>query len=75
MAGCEGIVEQARSAAGCLDFALSADTVEPDRVNVFERWESDATLMAFREGGPSPDLPELRQAQVAKYRISSEEAP
>ncbi len=27
---------------GCLDFALSADLVEPGRINIFERWESQA---------------------------------
>ena len=38
----------ARAAPGCLDFAQSADQLEPDRINIFERWESDAHLEAFR---------------------------
>lgn len=36
------VVEQARGADGSLDFALSADLVEPDRVLVFERWDDRA---------------------------------
>ena len=34
------VVEQARGAAGCLDCAISADLIDPGRVNLFERWES-----------------------------------
>jgi len=35
------------------DFVVSADPLEPDRVNVYEQWESDAELEAFRGEGPS----------------------
>jgi hypothetical protein len=31
------IVERARGAAGCLDFAITADLIDPGRVNTFER--------------------------------------
>ncbi len=34
---CVSVVEQARGAAGCLDFAITADPTDPGRVNVFER--------------------------------------
>ncbi|WP_283611864.1 putative quinol monooxygenase, partial [Mycolicibacterium poriferae] len=37
LAGCERVVEQARRMPGCLDFAISADRVDPQRINVFER--------------------------------------
>lgn len=49
---CAGAVELARSAPGCLDFALAADTLDPSRVNVYERWEDAAALAAFRGSGP-----------------------
>ena len=42
LAGCVRIVEQARRAVGCLDVAICADLVDPGRVNIFERWESQA---------------------------------
>jgi quinol monooxygenase YgiN len=44
LAGCVRIVEQARRAVGCLDVAICADLVDPGRVNIFERWESQAAL-------------------------------
>jgi len=77
LAGCREVLAQARRAPGCLDFALTADVLDPDRINVFERWESDAHLEAFRGSGPSPEqVAAIRSsADVARYRISSVEAP
>lgn len=69
--GCVGVVEQARASVGCLDFALSADLVEADRINVYERWESEESLGAFRASGPSDDQTAMiRDAEVARYQIS-----
>ncbi|MFG3662119.1 putative quinol monooxygenase [Streptomyces sp. NPDC047706] len=76
LAGCSEAVEQARAAAGCLDFALSADLVEPDRINVYERWETDEALARFRGAGPEPEhAAQIRDAEVSKFRISAVEAP
>src|SRR5438105_4101418 len=55
LAGCVRIVEQARRAVGCLDVAICADLVEPGRVNIFERWESQAALETFRSSGPDTE--------------------
>jgi quinol monooxygenase YgiN len=70
------VAPRARTAPGCLDFVQAADPVEPDRINVYERWESDEALLAFRAlpGGDS-GTPPLRSADVRKYRISSVEEP
>ncbi|WP_315987372.1 antibiotic biosynthesis monooxygenase family protein [Actinomadura sp. HBU206391] len=76
LAGCSSVIGQARTAPGCLDFVLSADPIEPGRINVYEQWESDADLDRFRGAGPEPEQTgEIRDAQVMKYRISSAEAP
>ena len=51
----KGMVERARAYDGCLDFSVSADAVDPERVNLFERWRDQATLDAWRKvarGGP-----------------------
>ena len=47
LAGCAQVVEQARSAPGCLDFAISADLLDPTRINVFERWDSENAVESF----------------------------
>lgn len=67
---------QARQAPGCHDFVQAADPIDGGRINIFERWASDDDLERFRaSGGPMPDLPVLRSAEVHKYRISDIEAP
>ena len=55
LSGCVEVVRQARRTAGCLDFSLSADLLDPGRVNIFERWESVAAVEAFRGSGPSDE--------------------
>jgi quinol monooxygenase YgiN len=54
LAGCVRIVEQARRAVGP-DVAICADLVDPGRVNIFERWESQAALETFRSSGPDTE--------------------
>jgi quinol monooxygenase YgiN len=65
-------VAAARRAPGCLDFSVAADPIEPDRVNVYERWESAAELEAFRGEGPSADLSsDIVSADVQRHEVSS----
>ncbi|MBF6137477.1 antibiotic biosynthesis monooxygenase [Nocardia otitidiscaviarum] len=68
---CVSVVEQARAAAGCLDFAICADPTDPGRVNVFERWESQEAVEAFRRSGPEfePGAVMLAAA-VAEYDVA-----
>lgn len=71
LAGCVSVVEQARRAPGCLDFAITADLVDAGRINVFERWESPAAVAAFRGDGPSDEqTAEMRAAEVAEYDVA-----
>ena len=68
----------ARAAPGCLDFVQAADPLDPARINIYERWDTDGSLDAFRASGgppPHPELPPILAADVRKYRISSVEAP
>ncbi|MFD9940992.1 putative quinol monooxygenase [Nonomuraea sp. NPDC059023] len=71
LAGCVDVVRQARGAAGCLDFAITADLLDSGRVNVFERWESQAAVDAFRGSGPGDDQSAaMLAASVAEYDIA-----
>lgn len=70
--GCRSVVAQARSAPGCLDFALSADLLDPGRINVHERWQSAEHLHAFRGSGPAAgQAAQIRDADVQEYRVST----
>jgi quinol monooxygenase YgiN len=55
LSGCVDVVEQARGAPGCLDFAITADLTDPGRIVIFERWESREAVEAFRGSGPSDE--------------------
>jgi quinol monooxygenase YgiN len=69
--GCREVVRLARAAPGCLDFAISADLLDEGRVNVYERWASQADVEAFRGSGPSGDQQAaLLAASVAEYDVA-----
>ncbi len=69
--GCREVVAVARQAVGCLDYALSADLLEPGRINVLERWESGEALERFRGSGPPDDqLAELLAIDVSEYEVA-----
>ena len=73
VAGCIEVVRQARRTPGCLDFALSADVLERGRVNIFERWESQAAVEAFRGSGPSGEQAQaIVSASVVEYDVTDE---
>ena len=76
VADCITVVQAARAAPGCLDFAITADTASADRIQIYERWETDEQLRAFRGSGPdSGQQAAILDAHVRKYRISSTEDP
>jgi quinol monooxygenase YgiN len=69
---CRKIIELARTKPGCVDFHLSADPIEPGRINVFEQWESVADVEAFRGSGPSSQqTAAIRDAAVFQHEINS----
>ncbi len=68
--GSHDAVVAARKAEGCRDFSVSADLVEPDRVNVYEEWQSEKAMMTFRGDGPDDDLSALiKSAEVRLHSI------
>ena len=65
-------VAQARGSLGCRDFVVAADPIEPDRVNVYEEWESQEALLTFRGNGPGQDLSSsIVRADVSRHVVSS----
>ena len=71
LAGCMSVVEKPRRADGCLDFAITADLIDPGRVNIFERWESQAAVETFRRSAPrNKQAAAMLSASVAEYDIA-----
>ena len=71
LAGFMSVVEKARRAEGCLDFAATADLIDAGRVNLFERWESQAAVKDFRRSAPRhKQRAPILSASVAEYDIA-----
>jgi quinol monooxygenase YgiN len=72
--GCHEVITAARATDGCLDFHLSPDPVEPDRINIYEQWETVAAVEAFRGSGPSGEqTAAIRDGRVFQHEIASTE--
>ncbi len=72
LAGCVEVVVAARRAPGCLDFAITADLVDPGRIVVLERWATQADVEAFRGSGPADEQSAaVLSASVAEYDVAA----
>ena len=69
------IVRLARAQPGCIDLSISADSVDPRRVNIFEQWESEEHLDAWRAMADPPPKPEIVSGIVQKHHVSSSGPP
>jgi len=69
---CRAVIEAARAAPGAIDFHLSADPIENDRINIFEQWESTDAVEAFRGSGVSDEqAAAILGAHVEQHEIGS----
>ncbi|MCZ7415002.1 MULTISPECIES: putative quinol monooxygenase [unclassified Streptomyces] len=70
------LVVAGRGQPGCLDLAISADPTAPGRVRLFEHWESQETLDAWRAVAPQPSVPvEIGHAEVFKHEVARSGPP
>ncbi len=71
LTGAAEAMAMARKTTGCLDFVVAADPIEPDRVNVYEAWQSEQHLNAFRQDGPGEDLSAfIVRADIAQHKVA-----
>src|SRR5699024_1139934 len=76
IAGFEDLLSRARQAPGCIDLAISADTLDPSRVNNFELWESSEHPEAWRKvSKPARLVPGIANGDMKKYGIAKLGAP
>ena len=68
------MVQRARKHDGCLDLAISADVVDPKRVNLFECWRDQNALNAWRKVAKGPKVKRAK-AYVSLYRCDKAEKP
>lgn len=76
VAAFEDLVRRARTAPGCLDVAVTADSIDPGRINNFELWESQDHLDAWRAVAHAPDVSaEMISVDVSLFDVSGERPP
>lgn len=70
------MMRRSRSETGCLEYVFCADPLDPARVVLFERWESqealDAHLQALRSGPAADPEPRPRTSSIVLYDVASE---
>ena len=68
------MVAKARDHDGCLDLAISADSIDPERICIFEHWRDQQALDAWRAIANPPDI-KRRETYVKLYRTEKAEEP
>ena len=77
MAGAEPLIVGALTQEGCMDYDWCPDPVNPGRIRVFERWESEAALVNHFNNHWYTDMRThigqcgITNADVLKYRIGA----
>lgn len=72
----EDLLRRGRTAPGCLDLAITADSLDPTRVNTFERWESREQLGAWRAVADAPETGiSVRSDHVMLYAVGDVRSP
>jgi quinol monooxygenase YgiN len=75
LAGRVDAMRSTRTEPGCLEYALSADPVDPGRVMLFEHWENQEAFdghMVVVQTGPRPSGPPPKSFSVKIYDIAGE---
>ena len=70
------LMARARQARGNLDLSISADPVVPGRINMFELWESEEALNAWRAvAQPPAQQSKILGGDIQKHSISASGPP
>ena len=69
-------MRESRAEAGCIEYVMSADPIEPGRVHLYERWESKEHLAPHlaRVRAPEPENPDVvpvLSADIQQYEIAA----
>jgi quinol monooxygenase YgiN len=76
LAGREDVMRTSRAEDGCLEYTFAADPLDPARVVLAERWESqahlDAHLVALRAAGPRKEAVTPVSSSIVIYTVDGE---
>jgi quinol monooxygenase YgiN len=64
------LVSRARDVDGCLHFAMTADSVDPERFNIVEVWRDADALGAWRKRAKGPRTKKPKDMNVRQYETT-----
>ena len=64
------LITRARDFDGCIHIAITADSVDPEQLNIVEVWRDADALDAWRKQADGPDLDEVKHMSVKRYNAT-----
>ncbi len=64
------LVSRAREFDGCIHVAITADSVDPERINSVEVWRDAEAMEQWRAQANAPDEEEPKYASVKRYNAT-----
>jgi quinol monooxygenase YgiN len=61
------LVSRARAFEGCIHVAITADSVDPERINSVEVWRDAEIMGEWRKQANGPDTKEPKYMDVKRY--------
>jgi quinol monooxygenase YgiN len=61
------LVSRARQFDGCIHVAITADSVDPERINSVEVWRDAAVMDQWRKQADAPDTGKAKHMEVKRY--------
>jgi quinol monooxygenase YgiN len=64
------LVSRAREFDGCLHVAITADSVDPERINSVEVWRDAEAMERWRGQANAPEVDEAKHSSVKRYNAT-----
>jgi len=64
------LVSRAREFQGCINVAITADSVDPERINSVEVWRDAEAIEQWRAQANAPDVEEPKYISVKRYNAT-----
>lgn len=61
------LISRAREFDGCIHAAITADSVDPERINTVEVWRDAEVLKQWRKRAKAPKTVEPKHIEVKRY--------
>jgi quinol monooxygenase YgiN len=64
------LVSRARAFDGCIHVAITADSVDPERINSVEVWRDAEVMDAWRKQAEAPNTTKAKHMEVKRYNAT-----